>query len=109
VVLDVRPLEEYAAGHIAGAVSMPLATLERRLSELPPGRRVVAYCRGPYCVLAAEAVRLLRKRGVKALRLKEGYPEWRDANLPVETGSGSSPRSREQRGRVQAGDGKARS
>ena len=84
VVLDVRPLEEYAAGHIAGAVSMPLSTLERRLAELPPGRRVVAYCRGPYCVLAAEAVRLLRRHGVEARRLKEGYPEWRDAGLPVE-------------------------
>ncbi len=83
VVLDVRPLEEYAAGHIAGALSMPLATLERRLAELPPGRRVVAYCRGPYCVLAAEAVKLLRKRGVEAQRLKVGYPEWRDAGLPV--------------------------
>src|SRR5450759_1453923 len=71
VVLDVRPPEEYAAGHIAGAVSIPLAELEKRLAELPPGRRVVAYCRGPYCVLAAEAVKLLRKRGVEALRLKE--------------------------------------
>jgi ArsR family transcriptional regulator len=76
---------------------MPLGELERRLAELPPGRQVVAYCRGPYCVLAAEAVRLLRKRGVKAKRLKEGYPEWRDANLPVETGSESAPRSRGQR------------
>lgn len=87
LVLDVRPPEEYAAGHIAGAVSMPLAELEKRLAELPPGRRVVAYCRGPYCVLAAEAVKLLRKRGVDALRLKEGYPEWRDAGLPVESPS----------------------
>ena len=69
----------------------------RRLAELPPGRRVVAYCRGPYCVLAAEAVKQLRKRGVEARRLKEGYPEWRDANLPVQTGSESSPRSKEQR------------
>jgi rhodanese-related sulfurtransferase/DNA-binding transcriptional ArsR family regulator len=84
VVLDVRPPEEYAAGHIAGAVSMPLAVLERRLKELPPGRRVIAYCRGPYCVLAAEAVRLLRRHGVEARRLKEGYPEWRDAGLPVQ-------------------------
>ena len=97
VVLDVRPPEEYAAGHIAGAVSMPLAELERRLAELPSGRRVVAYCRGPYCVLAAEAVKLLRKRGVEARRLREGYPEWRDANLPVQAGSESSPRSKEQR------------
>lgn len=84
VVLDVRPAEEYAAGHIAGAVSLPLAELERRLAEVPQGRRVVAYCRGPYCVLAAEAVRLLRKRGVDAVRLKDGFPEWRDAGLPVE-------------------------
>ena len=87
VVLDVRPPEEYAAGHIAGALSIPLAELERRLAELPPRRRVVAYCRGPYCVLAAEAVNLLRKRGVDARRLKEGYPEWRDAGLPVESPS----------------------
>lgn len=97
VVLDVRPPEEYAAGHIAGAVSIPLAALERRLAELPRGRRVVAYCRGPYCVLAAEAVRLLRKRGVEALRLKEGYPEWRDAGLPVERGTEPPPRTKEQR------------
>jgi rhodanese-related sulfurtransferase len=85
LVLDVRPAEEYAAGHIRGAKSVPLVELERRLSELPRGRRVVAYCRGPYCVLAAEAVRLLRKRGVDAARLKDGFPEWRDAGLPVET------------------------
>ena len=83
----MRPPEEYAAGHIAGAVSIPLAELEKRLAELPPRRRVVAYCRGPYCVLAAEAVNLLRKRGVDARRLKEGYPEWRDAGLPVESPS----------------------
>jgi rhodanese-related sulfurtransferase/DNA-binding transcriptional ArsR family regulator len=88
VVLDVRPPEEYAAGHIAGAVSIPFAELEKRLAELAPGRRVVAYCRGPYCVLAAEAVKLLRKHGVDARRLKEGYPEWRDAGLPVESASG---------------------
>jgi rhodanese-related sulfurtransferase/DNA-binding transcriptional ArsR family regulator len=84
-VLDVRPAPEFAAGHIAGAVSIPLTELERRLAELPRGRRVVAYCRGPYCVLAAEAVRLLRKRGIEAARLKEGFPEWRDAGLPVES------------------------
>jgi rhodanese-related sulfurtransferase/DNA-binding transcriptional ArsR family regulator len=84
-VLDVRPTQEFAAGHIAGAVSIPLAELQHRLAELPRGRRVVAYCRGPHCVLAAEAVRLLRKRGVDAVRLKEGYPEWRDAGLPVQS------------------------
>jgi rhodanese-related sulfurtransferase len=83
-VLDVRPSQEFAAGHIAGAISIPLSELEQRLAELPRGRRVVAYCRGPYCVLAAEAVRLLRKRGIDAARLKEGYPEWRDARLPVQ-------------------------
>jgi len=92
VVLDVRPVEEYLAGHIEGALSIPLAQLERRLAELPRGRRVVAYCRGPYCVLAAEAVRVLRRRGLSAARLKEGYPEWRDAGLPVETGT--SPREK---------------
>ena len=98
VVLDVRPPEEYAAGHIAGAVSLPLPELERRLAEVPRGRRVVAYCRGPYCVLAAEAVRLLRKRGVDAVRLREGYPEWRDAGLPIEAGAPPKPRrAKEQR------------
>ncbi|MBI5501149.1 MAG: metalloregulator ArsR/SmtB family transcription factor [Deltaproteobacteria bacterium] len=97
VVLDVRPREEYAAGHIAGAVSLPLPELQRRLSELPRGRRVVAYCRGPYCVLAAEAVRLLRKRGIDAVRLKDGFPEWRDAGLPVEAGAAAAPhRAKEQ-------------
>jgi rhodanese-related sulfurtransferase/DNA-binding transcriptional ArsR family regulator len=97
VVLDVRPPEEYAAGHIAGAVSMPLVALEKHLAELPPGRRVVAYCRGPYCVLAAEAVKLLRSRGVDARRLNVGYPEWRDAGLPVESGDEPPRRSKEQR------------
>jgi rhodanese-related sulfurtransferase/DNA-binding transcriptional ArsR family regulator len=86
VVLDVRPSEEYAAGHIAGALSLPLAEIERRLAELPRRKRIVAYCRGPYCFLAAEAVRLLRKRGRNAVRLKDGFPEWRDAGLPIETG-----------------------
>jgi len=99
IVLDVRPAEEYVAGHIAGALSVPLAELKRRLAQLPRDRRVVAYCRGPYCVLAAEAVRLLRQRGVDAVRLKEGYPEWRDAGLPVESGPlvASSHRSKEHR------------
>jgi cysteine desulfurase len=87
VVIDVRPREEYAAGHIAEALSIPLAELEGRLAELPRGKRIVAYCRGRYCVLAAEAVRLLRKGGFDAVRLKDGYPEWRDAGLPVGTGN----------------------
>ena len=97
VVLDVRPNEEYVAGHIAGAVSLPLAQLRRRLADLPAHRRIVAYCRGPYCVLAAEAVRLLRQRGFDAVRLADGYPEWRDAGLPVEKGPGRGVRAREQR------------
>lgn len=84
VVLDVRPPEEYAAGHIAGSVNIPLKELKRRLGELPAGAEVVAYCRGPYCILAYEAVAALRKKGRKARRLEEGFPEWRAAGLPVE-------------------------
>ena len=84
VVLDVRPAVEYASGHIAGALSIPLEELETHLSRIPPEREIVAYCRGPYCVLAAEAVTLLRRSGRKAVRLSEGYPEWRDAGFPVE-------------------------
>ncbi len=83
-VIDVRPPEEYDAGHIKGARSVPLAELQRRLAELPSGREIVAYCRGPYCVLAAEAVRMLRRKGFHARRMSDGYPEWRDAGLPVE-------------------------
>lgn len=96
VVLDVRPEEEYAAGHISGAVSIPLPALERRLAEVPRGRKVVAYCRGPYCVLAAEAVRLLRKRGITAMRLEEGFPEWRDAGFPIESGSAPLRRAKKE-------------
>jgi rhodanese-related sulfurtransferase/DNA-binding transcriptional ArsR family regulator len=89
VVVDVRPHEEFEAGHIRGALSIPLSVLEKHLSEIPTQRDVVAYCRGPYCVLAAEAVRMLRRRGYRAFRLLEGYPEWRDGGLPVEVGSTS--------------------
>lgn len=97
-VLDVRPSEEFASGHIAGAVSIPLGDLERRLAELPHGRRIVAYCRGPYCVLAAEAVRLLRGRGFEAARLMDGFPQWRHAGLPVAAGAAAAPRrTKEQR------------
>jgi rhodanese-related sulfurtransferase len=92
VVLDVRPAEEYAAGHIAGALSLPLTELKRRLAELPRSNKIVAYCRGPYCVLAAEAVRLLRQRGFDAVRLAEGFPEWRDAGMPVDAKAPTSRR-----------------
>lgn len=84
-VLDVRPSEEYRAGHLPGAVNIPLSEIEGRLSKLPKNKEVVAYCRGPYCVLAFEAVKLLRERGFKARRLEAGLPEWRTKGLPVET------------------------
>lgn len=85
VVLDVRPVEEYRAGHIAGALSIPVKEIERRLAELPADKEVVAYCRGPYCVMALDAVRKLRAHGFKARRLVDGFPEWRAEGLPVET------------------------
>jgi rhodanese-related sulfurtransferase/biotin operon repressor len=84
-LLDVRPGEEFAAGHLPTAINIPLRDLPRRLRELPKSREVVAYCRGAYCVLAFEAVALLRKRGFTAVRLEEGFPEWRAAGLRVET------------------------
>ena len=87
VVLDVRPAPEYAAGHIAGARSVPIAELSRRLKQLPKRTDVIAYCRGPYCVFADDAVRMLRRRGYRAVRLEDGFPEWRDAGLPVATGT----------------------
>lgn len=83
-VLDVRPPEEFAAGHVAGAINVPLADLEGRLSRLPKDREVVAYCRGPYCVLAFEAVARLRQKGLKARRMENGFPEWKAAGFPVE-------------------------
>lgn len=87
VVLDVRPAEEYAAGHIPGALSIPVAELADRIAELPDDTEVVAYCRGAYCVLAYDAVRLLRERGRTAVRLTDGMLEWRLADLPVATES----------------------
>jgi len=83
-VLDVRPTDEYAAGHLPKAVNIPLRELTRRLREIPKSREVVAYCRGPYCVLAFEAVALLRDRGFKVRRLQDGYPEWKAAGLAIE-------------------------
>ena len=84
VVLDVRPPEEYSAGHLPGAVNIPIHELEKRLKELPKRKEVIAYCRGPYCLMSYDAVSLLRKKGVKARRLEAGLPEWRAAGLPVE-------------------------
>lgn len=83
VVLDVRPAAEYAAGHLPGAVSIPVGELRRRLAELPADREVVAYCRGPYCAFAHEAVALLRQEGFAARRLEDGLPEWQAAGLAI--------------------------
>jgi rhodanese-related sulfurtransferase/DNA-binding transcriptional ArsR family regulator len=82
-VIDVRPEDEYRAAHIPGALSVPVAQLKRRLSEIPKRREVVAYCRGPYCVYSVEAVEILRKHGYRARRADEGLPDWRAAGLPV--------------------------
>ena len=88
VVLDVRPEEEFTAGHIAGARSVPIAALRRHLRALPKDAEVVAYCRGPYCVYADDAVRELRRKGFRARRLIDGFPEWKRAGLPVAAGIG---------------------
>jgi len=86
-VIDVRPEEEYQAGHIPGALTIPVAQLKRRLAEIPKNREVVAYCRGPYCVFSVEAVGFLRKHGYRARRTKEGFPDWRASGLPIASGS----------------------
>jgi rhodanese-related sulfurtransferase/DNA-binding transcriptional ArsR family regulator len=91
-VIDVRPAEEYRAGHIPGAISVPLAALERHLAELPKGQEIVAYCRGPYCVLAIQAVETLRARGYQAIRMEHGVQEWQALGLPVEVGGEPSLR-----------------
>ena len=84
-VLDVRPEDDFALGHLPGAVNIPLAELERRIGELPKSQEVIAYCRGPYCVLSFEAVAALRTVGYRVRRLEDGYPEWKAAGLPVES------------------------
>jgi rhodanese-related sulfurtransferase/DNA-binding transcriptional ArsR family regulator len=86
-LIDVRPPAEFEAAHIAGAISVPVGKLERRLAAIPRGRPVIAYCRGPYCVLSVEAVEKLRKRGYRAVRLNGGLPDWKAAGLPVKTGA----------------------
>jgi rhodanese-related sulfurtransferase len=89
VALDVRPEVEYVAGHIAGARSAPIAELESRVGDLEGEGEVIAYCRGPYCVYADDAVRIMRRRGLEARRLDVGFPEWRRAGLPVAVGGGA--------------------
>ncbi|OGI40758.1 MAG: ArsR family transcriptional regulator [Candidatus Muproteobacteria bacterium RBG_16_64_10] len=86
LIIDVRPPGEYEAGHIPGAVNVPIEALPRRLSEFPRRKEVVAYCRGPYCMLAVEAVKRLRKRGYRARRLEDGFPEWKAEGRPVAVG-----------------------
>jgi rhodanese-related sulfurtransferase len=86
IVLDVRPADEYAAGHLPGAVSIPVGELKRRLEEIPKGQEIVACCRGPYCVYSYDAVEILRPQGFQARRLRGGYLEWIAAGLPVERG-----------------------
>ena len=88
VILDTRPAREYLAGHIAGAISVPVDDLHRRLKELPRGKHYVAYCRGPYCIYADRAVDILRANGRRAQRLIAGFPEWRSAGFPVSHGTG---------------------
>ncbi|MBM3951047.1 MAG: metalloregulator ArsR/SmtB family transcription factor [Rhodospirillales bacterium] len=84
-VLDVRSPDEYAAGHLPGSINIPLKNLKRKLGDLPKNPEIIAYCRGPYCVLAYEAIAVLRANGRKARRMEDGFPEWRAAGLPVET------------------------
>jgi rhodanese-related sulfurtransferase len=90
IVLDVRPSEEYAAGHIPGAVSVPIGELKARLKELPKGKEIVAYCRGPYCIMSIEAVELLRKRGYRAARMEQGVLDWRARGWRIEAGAGNA-------------------
>ena len=91
LLLDVRPVEEYEASHLPDAISIPVTDLEARLSELPREKEIVAYCRGPYCVFADEAVALLQTNGYQARRLAQGLPDWRALGLPVESGTGAHP------------------
>jgi rhodanese-related sulfurtransferase len=86
-ILDVRPEDEYRAAHLQGAISMPVQELERRIAELPRTREIIAYCRGPWCVYAADAVETLRKAGYQARRMGEGLPDWKARGFPVETGA----------------------
>jgi len=97
-VLDVRPAEEFQMGHIPGALSVPLAELKQRIASLPEGEEIVAYCRGPYCVLAVEAVAMLRKHGFKAVRLEDGVQDWRTYGYPIAVGHDTPSASTSERG-----------
>ncbi len=99
-VVDVRPAEEYAAGHLPGAINIPRPDLARRLGELPRDREIVAYCRGPYCAPTFEAVAAFRRAGLAARLLEDGFPEWRAAGLPVEVGAGRRSRPARRSGAV---------
>ena len=101
LALDVRPAVEYLQGHIAGARSIPIEELERRLGELPQGQTIVAYCRGPYCFFAGEAAELLSAHGYHARRLEDGYPEWRASALPVEATAANPPAPARQAGQTE--------
>ena len=83
-MLDVRPAKEFAAGHLPGAINVPVEELNKQLKKFPKGREVIAYCRGPYCLLSVDAVATLRAKGFKARRLEDGFPEWKASGLPVE-------------------------
>ncbi len=83
-VIDVRPVEEFNAGHVPGAINIPLSDLQKHLDELDSGQEIVAYCRGPHCILAFEAVARLRDNGINARRMEDGFPEWKHAGMPVE-------------------------
>ena len=98
-VLDVRPEDEFANGHLPDAVNIPLSQLERRLADLPADQEIVAYCRGPWCVLSFEAVVLLRDRGYRARRLEDGFPEWKTAGLPIDGTGGIGLQTRPSRSR----------
>jgi rhodanese-related sulfurtransferase/DNA-binding transcriptional ArsR family regulator len=87
IVLDVRPEDEFALGHLQGAINIPVGELEKRFAGLDPSQEIVAYCRGPYCVLSYEAIAALRAKGFKARRLEDGFPEWRAAGLPIAAGT----------------------
>ncbi len=95
IVLDVRPADEYRAGHVPGAISVPIEDLAKRIAEFPADKQVVAYCRGPYCVMSFAAVEALRAKGLDARRLVDGFPEWRAAGLPVEASPPGDPPRRE--------------